>query len=108
MSLVIKNLTRGKLSIVKVSGSISAVDVFKFAQNVRTATNGNSTSILVDISEVEFMDSHALGVLIALNSGLQKKGFSLVILCVNSDPESYINGLINSTKLDQVIRIIRS
>ena len=63
---------------------------------------------MVDISEVNFIDSFGLGTLVQHHTQLQKSGGKLYVLNTTTDPNTYIQRLFEMTGLKRVFNIIES
>jgi anti-anti-sigma factor len=63
--------------------------------------------IIIDVSMVDFLNSHGLGMIVYFHTLMQKSGRQLLILNSNSDPNAYLENLFATTNLDKVLSIIR-
>jgi len=93
-------------AILRVIGFISEVEVYRFSHAIRELTQQDYPYIAVDLSKVEYMESHALGILVSHFLSLQKQKRELVLINLNTDPSFYITRLLNSTRLNEMFRII--
>lgn len=94
------------MPVVAVSGEVDlhAVPDFRSAmQNAEPETGGEVRAMIVDLREVEFMDSSGLGVLIGHHRRLEERGGALRI--VTGEATSKILRL---TSLDAVFEIYDS
>jgi anti-anti-sigma factor len=80
-------------------------DAFRFSRELRNLTKTGHQQIGIDISRVEYIDSHGLGLIVYHSNTLQKEQRSLIIFNSNTNPDSYINRLISSTNLHVVLNI---
>ena len=96
----------GRTSILQVVGSVSEVEVYRFSKAIRDVVQQGALRVAVDISKIDFIESHALGILISHFSSLQKKGRELVLINTNSDVSGYMKTLLESTRLNEMIPII--
>ena len=90
-------------AIVKPSGQLDIDNVFLFRQWVKDnfITKDEYKAIIVDLSDVNSIDSFALGSLIALykDANINKKGFCLVV--GNND----IRKMLEISSLDRILPI---
>jgi anti-anti-sigma factor len=93
--------------IVQLTGKIVDADVKKLQQKLDTIyRNKQLARIVVDVTAVDFIDSHGLGVIVYFHTLMQKEKRKLVILNANPDQESYLNRLFEVTNLDKVLNIV--
>jgi anti-sigma B factor antagonist len=105
MALHISVTTIGGNPAIELKGRIVDVDVRKFHKKMDSICQKKAPKIVLDISEVEFIDSHGLGIIIFFHQTLLKNGCQLVILNRNPNPNSYISRLFEITNLDQILTI---
>ncbi|MBD3322144.1 MAG: STAS domain-containing protein [Chitinivibrionales bacterium] len=94
--------------LVTIKGMIKDQDVYRFSREMRSLSRQDYPAVVVDVTGLEFMDSHALGLLAYFHNALAKQGRSLVLLNENRDELSYINGLLESTGLKTVLKVVES
>lgn len=88
------------------SGRIIDVDVKKFSAKMEFMYKKKEPRFILDISEVNFIDSHGLGIIVYYNSMMAKENRQLVILNSGADPGSYVTRLFEITNLHKVLNII--
>ncbi|GEM_PF-3685188 len=93
-------------SILRVIGSISQIDVYRFSRALRDLEQTDCRHIAIDISGVEYVESHALGILVSHYMSLQREGRELFLINSKSDPYCYMTKLLQTTRLDQMIRVV--
>ena len=106
MALNISATTIDDNPALVLSGRIIDVDVKKFHKKLDSISSKNPHIIILDISDVEFIDSHGLGIMIFFHQTLQKDGRKLVIVNRNTDPNSYVARLFDVTNLYQILTIV--
>lgn len=89
-----------------IKGRIREEDTSTLQQNLDNLLGTDHESILIDTTHADFIDSHGLGVLIYYHKALQERKRRLVI--VNTNPDSYMYKLFETTKLTQVLTIVSS
>ena len=94
--------TEADHTIFVVGVHLDAVSADAFRRLVDThARDGGSSSIRVDLSATQFMDSMGIGVLVRLIKHAQAKGAPMEITGAQAQPHS----LLKLLKIDQVISV---
>jgi anti-anti-sigma factor len=106
MDFDIQKTESNQVPIVRVMGALMDSEVYRFSRDLKAAAKLGAPKIAIDVSHTEFMDSHALGLLVFHHSALQKEGRSLVIINENPDPLSYIRGLLDTTGLSRILQVV--
>ena len=101
--LVEKNLG-DESRLLAVRGEIDIAVAPEFRESVATATDEDTRKVVMDLSEVEFMDSSGLQVLLNLRKELTTRGGELVLACDRAP----VLDLFRLTGLDQVCRVVPS
>ncbi|MFW5960502.1 MAG: STAS domain-containing protein [Chitinivibrionales bacterium] len=94
--------------VVELSGRVHSSESPIMKRKLENAYRKKDECIVVDITEVEFVDSQGLGIIVYYHTLLQKSGRRLVILNSSSDPDSYVTKLFNITNLDKVLNVVGS
>ena len=108
MALSIKTEKIKNLPIIKVVGRIIGADSKKFNRKMETLVKKSEKKILVDLTEVEFIDSYGLGAIVYYHTFMQKEGRELIFYNKLSTPQTYVDRLFELTRLNQVFRILYS
>ncbi len=74
--------TGGTASIVSAQGEIDLSTAAQFEAAIRAAENHNEREVIVDLCEVDFIDSSGLRVLILSSERLRDRGKELHVVCV--------------------------
>jgi anti-sigma B factor antagonist len=90
--------------LLAVRGEIDIAVAPEFRESVASATDDSVRKVVVDLSEVQFMDSSGLQVLLNLRKDLTARGGELVLAC-DSAP---VLDLFRLTGLDKVCEIVPS
>ena len=106
MSLELSVYHSGSTAILRVIGSVTEVEVYRFSRLLRNLVNEMHPRIGVDISEIDYMESHELGILVSNFTAMQKQGRELVLINSGKNPDSYMTRLLETTHLDRMITII--
>ncbi|MDR2578744.1 MAG: STAS domain-containing protein [Chitinispirillales bacterium] len=94
-------------AILELAGKVVDVDVKKVQNKLDDLyKNKKLPRVVMDVSDVEFIDSHGLGVVVYFHTLMQKEKRSLTILNVNQDKNAYLNRLFEVTNLDKVLDIV--
>jgi anti-sigma B factor antagonist len=89
---------------VAVTGEIDLFTAPEFQQRIATPIDDGATRVVVDLTDVTFIDSSSLGVLIGAHQRLKPRGGGLVIVC---DDRTIVNTF-KITGLDSVFEIVSS
>lgn len=108
MSLELSVYHSGSTSILRVAGSVTEVEVYRFSRVLRNLVNEMHPRIGIDISEIDYMESHALGIMVSNFSAMQNQGRELVLINTNKNPDNYMSHLLGMTHLDRMIKIIQT
>jgi len=90
--------------IVAVRGEIDLFTAPEFQQRIAAPIEDGATRVIVDLTEVTFIDSSSLGVLIGAHRRLKQRNGSLVVVCDNDA----IVKTFKITGLDGVFTLVRS
>lgn len=108
MSLDIEQTELQGLPVLKIKGAVMELNIAQFSRALRTTAQRVSGAIVVDVSETEYLDSQALGLLVFYHSTLQSDGQRLIILNENSNDSSYMYNLFETTGLSKVLPVASS
>jgi anti-sigma B factor antagonist len=95
---------RGGWTVVTARGQLDVATAPRFRQDLLEAQYGGSTRVVVDLDEVEFIDSMGLGVLVGALKRARTHDGELAIAC---ERERLLH-LFELTGLDRVLRIVPS
>jgi anti-anti-sigma factor len=95
----VASLTR-ELALVSVSGELDLHTAGCLQARIEEADTVGAGTVLVDLSEISFIDSSALEVLVRESKRLEGRGHSLVL--VTNDPRT--RRILEVTGLDRVLR----
>ncbi len=90
----------GELALVSVSGELDLYTAERLQARIDEAGAVGADTVLVDLSEVSFVDSTALAVLVQETRRLEGRGHSLVL--VTNDPRT--RRVVEVTGLNRVLR----
>ena len=107
MSLELSEHLTSNTAILRVVGSINQMEVYRFSRALRDIEQKGHPFIAVDISKVEYLESHALGILVSHFLALQRQGRELVFFSSNDASSNYVVNLLESTRLCEMIRIVK-
>jgi len=74
---------KGNLIEIKVKGDIEMMSIKEFKEKLLAVGEDNDVDIALDLSEVDYIDSSGVGVLISLNKLQKKKGKKLELTKVS-------------------------
>jgi anti-sigma B factor antagonist len=88
-----------ELALVSVSGELDLYTADRVKGGIDEADTVGADTVVVDLSEISFIDSTALGVLVQESRRLEGRGHSLVL--VTNDPRT--RRVLEVTGLDRVL-----
>jgi len=104
MELAVKDLTEKNASVVEVSGQIHLLEARELEQRLEEVLNDERPNIVLDITDVSFIASDGLGVLIKVRGDARRSGGSLRIV----EPPEPVLGVFRTTRLTKLFDIYPS
>lgn len=92
----------GKTNMVKIKGEIDIYSIEEFKAAIEEKIDTQVQEIRLDCSELSYMDSTGMGVLIELRNKTKKMGQKIVMV----NPRPNIKKLLALTGVDKIIEII--
>lgn len=89
-------VSNGELTKVVVSGDLDLSTVARVRLALESACEESSAKLVVDLSAVDFVDSHGLQLLVSTHRALAAEGGSLVVL----PPAEHVQRVFTLTGLD--------
>ena len=86
------------VSILNLSGRLDATCVSELKKAVQTAIDAGGLKILIDMANVDFVDSSGLGTLVTCMRSVSKSGGVFKITSLQENPRT----LFETTRLDRV------
>ena len=83
MELTISDRTHDDLTVVTVAGEIDVFQSPKLREHMRALIEDGRHQIVLDLNDVEFLDSTGLGVVVGIYHRLRTVGGSLVLVGAN-------------------------
>ncbi len=108
MALTINRRFFGSLPVLELVGRVSDDDARELSQQLRGLCKKGYERVMVDVSRVQFMDSHGLGVFVYYSSLMEKGDRRLVFVNSNRNPTCYMNRLFEMTNLNKVLCVTQS
>ncbi len=96
------------LPVLAVKGRIIDVDANKFSKKLKALMNTKKDSVVIDMSEVSFIDSYGLGILVYYSNLMQKEGKKFIICNTNRSPQAYLKRLFDITNLNKILTIVNA
>ncbi|MGV8121710.1 MAG: STAS domain-containing protein [Candidatus Xenobiia bacterium LiM19] len=78
-----KEALSGNTHIVRLSGELDIHSAPQFKEDVLSLIEQGYTNIVLDLDELNFMDSRGLGTFISISRNVKDRGGSLKIICSN-------------------------
>lgn len=89
--------------VVRVTGELDVATVGRFREAVHRALDGRGRRLVVDVAELDFIDSTALGVLVSAVKAMAARGGVVVV----QSPSRAIVRVLEITGLDGRVEIAR-
>ena len=90
--------------VIAVKGEIHSTTAPEFSERLNDAIAGGATAVVLDLTEVEFIDSTGLSVLLNGLRRITRAGGRMVIACANPT----VLRLFEITRLDSTFEILAS
>lgn len=104
MSLKIKMRKHNDVPVIALSGDAVGQEVSKIADKINHLIEGGATTIVIDCSELDAVDSHGLGMFVFSWKLMDSQKRRLVFL----NPSEFVRNLFEGSNLDKVFAIIGS
>ena len=101
MELAVSRESVDGATILSVRGEVDVYSAPALSENLAQLLDEGTTAIVVDLSEVAFLDSTGLGALIGARTATETAGGTLALVCTNDR----ILKLFTITGLDNVFQI---
>ena len=92
-------LLEGDVRVLRVAGDVDFDAAPQFKRQITSRIDAGERRIVIDLSQVSFIDSTAIGVLIAAIRRLEAAGGSLSLACANDD----VRGIFEAVGLENVV-----
>jgi len=92
----------GKTSMVSIKGEIDIYSIEKFREAIEEKIKTKEPEIILDCSELSYMDSTGMSVLIELRNKTKEKGQKIIMM----NPRPNIKKLMALTGVDKIIEIV--
>lgn len=83
MDLSLKTRTHGPFQVIEVGGEVDVYTAPKLRESIVNAVDKGHTRLIVDVEQVDFLDSTGLGVLVGSLKRVRAEGGSLDIVCTH-------------------------
>ncbi len=105
MSEIIKEVTQdGATTTVRLSGEIDMHQAPEFHKGLVKICAGDLKQLVLDLSEVRYIDSSGVGTLVEVFRRLKKKNQTLVLL----SPGERVRSVLEITRLDKFFTVAES
>ncbi|WP_419924450.1 STAS domain-containing protein [Candidatus Poriferisocius sp.] len=96
--------TRGRWEVLSVTGEIDMATAPRFRQRLLALISTGAQNVVIDLTEVDFIDSTGLGVLMGAAKRVRSAGGDIRLVSVGSR----LADLIELTRLDRVLDVFDS
>ncbi len=100
----IKLRTRGDHRIVEIDGDIDYFSISELKNNIFALINDKARSIILDLKDVEYMDSSGIGLIVTAYKVMNGYGGKIALLHVHED----ILALLRLATVDTIMKIFDS
>ena len=104
MELVLENTTSGSWTVVRVRGELDLHTSGQLRDHVASLVERPSPRLALDLSQVEFMDSSSLGMLVTCLKRVRERDGRLILAGVSGSPMK----VLSLTGLDRVFELVDS
>lgn len=87
---------------MKISGELVAREVNILSKKFESLGKGKCNTVVVDLSETNYIDSHGLGVFVYAWKMFEQKNKELIFL----NPQGFIRDMFMGTNLNQILRVV--
>jgi anti-sigma B factor antagonist len=101
---VSEEVVDGDVRVLRVAGDVDFDAAPQLKRHIMSLVDAGDRQFIVDLSEVEFIDSTAIGVLVGALKRLGANGGSLLVVCNNED----IRGIFETVGLEHLLPLHRS
>ena len=91
-----------KTNMVSIRGEIDIYSIEKFRESIEEKIKTQASEIILDCSELSYMDSTGMGVLIELRNKTKELGQKIIMM----NPRPNIRKLLALTGVDKIIEIV--
>jgi anti-anti-sigma factor len=109
MSMSLKVSRYGKVPVVQVMGRVNDMErsgTKTLSDTIRKVCRTTNGAVVIDISAIQFLDSHGLGVFVFHNSIMERAGRHLIFFNSNRNQTSYMNRLFDCTNLFRIFTVV--
>ncbi|HSD82066.1 MAG TPA: STAS domain-containing protein [Solirubrobacteraceae bacterium] len=96
MSLQLEHDAHDGIHVVAVSGELDVAGAAEVRTALALATSGRAGALVLDLSDVSFIDSTGLGTLLRADDRLRADGVRMIVVC----PPGPVQRLLAMTRLD--------
>jgi anti-sigma B factor antagonist len=89
-------------TLVSLKGEVDIYSIGKFRESIEERIKTQAPEIILDCTELSYMDSTGMGALIELRNKAKEMGQKLIMM----NPRPNIKKLLNITGVDKIIEII--
>lgn len=102
MNYKIKVKKQKEYTMLKLIGDITAQNIHTLSKKLESLNKSKQNTIVIDLSETNYIDSHGLGVFVYAWKTMEKNDKALVFL----NPHDFVRNIFKGTNLDKLLRIV--
>ncbi|MCC6129309.1 MAG: STAS domain-containing protein [Acidobacteria bacterium] len=99
---MLSHRSAGPVEVVSFSGALDAAATPSARRDLKAILEGGRNRILVDLSQVTFMDSSGLSILVTALKAARAQGGDVLLL----SPAPIVRTLVRLTRLDRVLQCV--
>lgn len=104
MSVTIRRFDQSPWCVLRVSGELDVVGAPELRQAVVSAVAEGARLVAVDLSDLDFLDSFGIGVIVGALKRLRQRGGDLAVVC----PSTRIRRVFEICDLDKILALRQS
>ncbi len=104
MGARIKQKKHNGVPVLEIHGRVESQDAVKISKRLESLVNKNIQKTVIDLSNIDFLDSHWMGVFVYVWKLYNENGKELIFLVQSN----YILELFQTSNLDQTFTIVSS
>jgi len=102
MNFKIKFNKNSKIPVIKLNGDVTADNIHILSKKLDGLAGSEYSKVAVDVSEINYIDSHGLGVFVFSWNMMKQNNKELIFL----NPQGFIKDMLEGTNLYKVLTIV--
>jgi anti-anti-sigma factor len=90
------------IPVIKLIGDVAAQNIHTLSKKLESLIEGKHPTIVIDLNETKYIDSHGLGVFVYSWKMMEKNNNKLIFL----NSQEFIRNMFEGTNLNQILTIV--